>query len=253
MDIAATRAAFNATAGANRLVGTVRFAENDTVLVFQPRATLPAGQRISVSVGAGARSRTGLPIAAAASISFTTAGTAKPRPGQPPPATGKPVPIPKPPPSAGSGSWVAVEAYYLSLMNCTRTGGWVTSSGACSSPGGRAVAPLRLDAGISSRVSRPYARLLATHGDCSHFMDGNPGNRLSRAGYRSYVWAENIGCPSGNPRSGAVAVQLFFQSEKSSLGGHYVNLMNPKYDRVGIGVWVVAGRVRIVIDFYHPL
>jgi len=24
------------------------------------------------------------------------------------------------------------------------------------------------------------------------------------------------------------------------------------YDRVGIGVWVYAGRVRLVIDFYHP-
>ena len=32
-------------------------------------------------------------------------------------------------------------------MNCTRTGGWVTSSGRCSSPGGRNVAPLKLDSG----------------------------------------------------------------------------------------------------------
>jgi len=28
--------------------------------------------------------------------------------------------------------------------------------------------------------------------------------------------------------------------------------MNAKYDRVGIGVWVSHGRVRLVIDFYHP-
>ncbi len=35
-------------------------------------------------------------------------------------------------------------------------------------------------------------------------------------------------------------------------GGHYVNLMNPAYDRVGIGVWVSGGRVRLVVDFYHP-
>ena len=45
---------------------------------------------------------------------------------------------------------------------------------------------------------------------------------------------------------------LFFQSEKSYNGGHYVNLMNSKYDRVGIGVWVSSGRVRLVVDFYHP-
>jgi hypothetical protein len=31
-----------------------------------------------------------------------------------------------------------------------------------------------------------------------------------------------------------------------------VNLMNSAYDRVGIGVWVSHGRVRVVIDFYHP-
>jgi hypothetical protein len=30
-------------------------------------------------------------------------------------------------------------------------------------------------------------------------------------------------------------------------------MMNSAYDRVGIGVWVYAGRVRLVIDFYHPL
>ena len=45
---------------------------------------------------------------------------------------------------------------------------------------------------------------------------------------------------------------LFFQSEKSYNGGHYVNMMNAQYDRVGIGVWVYGGRVRLVVDFYHP-
>ena len=47
---------------------------------------------------------------------------------------------------------------------------------------------------------------------------------------------------------------LYFQSERSwsPPGGHYVNLMNSQYDRVGIGVWVSSGRVRLVVDFYHP-
>ena len=44
-----------------------------------------------------------------------------------------------------------VERYYLSLMNCTRTGGWVTSGGDCSSPGGRSVAPLRSTPGSAPR------------------------------------------------------------------------------------------------------
>ena len=104
----------------------------------------------------------------------------------------------------------------------------------------------------SSRVARPYAKRLARGNDCSHFIGGNPGDRLRRAGYTNYTWAENIGCRSGNPYSAVLGSHRFFQSEKSYNGGHYVNLMNRKYDRVGIGVWVASGRVRLVVDFYHP-
>jgi uncharacterized protein YkwD len=153
--------------------------------------------------------------------------------------------------AVGGGSWGAVETYYLKLMNCTRTGGWVTSTGACSSPGGRNVAALRLDAGISTKVSRPYAKKLAVNNMCTHFSGGNPGNRLSAAGYTSYIWAENLGCRSGNPYTAVLGSHLYFQSERSYSGGHYVNLMNAAYNRVGIGVWVSGGRVRLVIDFYH--
>jgi hypothetical protein len=28
-------------------------------------------------------------------------------------------------------------------------------------------------------------------------------------------------------------------------------MMNALYNRVGIGVWVSGGRVRLVVDFYH--
>jgi uncharacterized protein YkwD len=135
-------------------------------------------------------------------------------------------------------------------MNCTRTGGWVTSSGSCSSPGGRNVAPLILDSGISTKVSRPYAKKLAVNNLCTHFSGGNPGDRLSAAGYHSYRWAENIGCRSSSPYSAVLGSHLFFQAEKPD-GGHYVNLMNSAYNRCGIGVWVASGRVRLVIDFYH--
>ena len=153
---------------------------------------------------------------------------------------------------AANGSWGAVERYYLQLMNCTRTGGWVTGSGSCKSPGGRNVDPLSLSEGISDNVSRPYARHLATNNQCDHFIGGTPGDRLRRAGYDSYRWAENLGCRSGNPFNAVLGSHLFFQSEKPYNGGHYRNLMNPDYDRCGIGVWVDNGRVRLVIDFYHP-
>jgi uncharacterized protein YkwD len=221
------------------------------VLVFDPTNPLPLGKPVAMSVAASARSVAGLPLAAAKTMRFTTVG----RPRALPATTGS---QPSPPPSggggAGGGTWRAVENYYLRLMNCTRTGGWVTSSGRCSSPGGRSVAPLWIDRGISSDVARPYARLLASRGACDHFIGGTPGDRLRRAGYTSYIWAENLGCRSGNPYRAVLGSHRFFQAEKydSDPTDHFTNLMNPDYDRVGLGVWVAHGNVRLVVDFYHP-
>jgi uncharacterized protein YkwD len=213
---------------------------------------LPYSAAVVAKVDITAKSATGAPMARSTRAIFKTT----PKPAAPARTT-----ITKPKATStigggggavGGGSWGAVESYYLRLMNCTRTGGWVTSGGACSSPGGRHVAPLVIDSRISSRVTRPYARLLATNGACSHFIGGNPGNRLARAGFTSYRWAENIGCRSGSPSSAVLGSHLFFQSERPYSGGHYVNLMNSAYDRVGIGVWVSNGQVRLVVDFYHP-
>jgi uncharacterized protein YkwD len=254
MNRKATAAAFQVTADGKPVKGTILWAEGGEVLVFRPAAALPYTAKVVMSVGAGATSKAGVAVDKADAGSFTVEKKPKPKarpaPAQPPKKSKS---IPR---SGGggavSGSWTGVESYYLRLMNCTRTGGWVTSGGSCKSPGGRDVAPLALSSGISSSVSRPYAKLLATRNICSHFVGGNPGNRLDRAGYDSYRWAENLGCRSGNPYSAVLGSHLYFQSEKSYLGGHYVNLMNPKYDRVGIGVWVSGGRVRLVVDFYHP-
>jgi uncharacterized protein YkwD len=245
MEKGSTARAFTVKAGGKAIAGRVTWAENDTVLVFAPTSALPGGATVTMAVSTAARGASGVPLGAASRATFRTSATS----AGPPASGGRPITGGT---GVGGGSWAAVETYYLGLMNCTRTGGWVTSSGTCSSPGGRNVAPLKLDGGISSKVSRPYAKRLAVGADCSHFIGGNPGDRLRRAGYTSYRWAENIGCRSGNPRAAVLASHLFFQSEKSYNGGHYVNLMNAAYDRVGIGVWVSGGRVRLVIDFYHP-
>jgi uncharacterized protein YkwD len=246
MDKSSTKAAFSVTANGAAVAGKVSFAEKNTVLIFRPTAELPYGAAVQMLVKNTARSAMGAPLAAAQSVRIQV--EAKPKPA----AARASAPRSSGGSAVGGGSWAAVESYYLKLMNCTRTGGWVTSSGSCSSPGGRSVAPLWIDSGISSRVSRPYAKRLAVSGQCSHFIGGNPGDRLRAAGYTSYIWAENLGCRSGNPYSAVLGSHLFFQSERSYNGGHYVNMMNAKYDRVGIGVWVSGGRVRLVIDFYHP-
>ena len=264
MDRRSTARAFKVTVGGTVIAGKVAWAERDTVLVFTPASPLPFGTPVRIDVAAGATALTGVSLSSAGHGIFTTVK----KPVAPLATTTKSTKSTKSTKTGGTstggtgsggggaavggGSWAGVERYYLGLMNCTRTGGWVTSSGSCSSPGGRDVAALKLDAGISSKVSRPYAKKLAVGADCSHFMGGNPGDRLRRAGYTSYRWAENLGCRSGGAKAAVLGSHRFFQSEKSYLGGHYVNLMNPKYDRVGIGVWVSGGRVRLVIDFYHP-
>ncbi len=248
MDRASTQSAFRVLVDGKEVAGKVTFAEGDTVLVFDPAVPFGYGVKVTAAVGVGARSADGVALGKASSAAFITYIKPAPRAVQPPASS-----TPNPPPSSvGSGSWTAVEAYYLRLMNCTRQGGWVTSTGSCSSPGGRNVAALKLDSGISSKVARPYAKLLATRGLCSHFANGGPDDRLRRAGYTSYAWAENLGCRSGNPTSAVLGSHLYFQSERSYNGGHYVNMMSTKYDRVGIGVWVSGGRVRLVVDFYRP-
>ena len=250
MERRSTARAFSVKIGGKPIKGSISWAESGTVLVFKPATALPYGAAVVAKVDITAKSATGAPMSRSVRAIFKTT----PKPAAPVRTT-----ITKPKSTStggggavGGGSWGAVESYYLWLMNCTRTGGWVTSGGACSSPGGRHVAPLVIDSRISSRVTRPYARLLATHGACSHFIGGNPGNRLARAGFSSYRWAENIGCRSGSPSSAVLGSHLFFQSERPYSGGHYVNLMNAAYDRVGIGVWVANGQVRLVVDFYHP-
>ncbi len=152
--------------------------------------------------------------------------------------------------------WLPDEKWYLGLVNCNRTGGWVLSNGACRGYGsGRYspyVAPLKLSPGISDRVTRPYAKVLAIRNLCSHFVGGNPGDRLRRAGYKGYNWGENIGCRSGYPKSrpAILASHLNFQAERSSNGGHWRNIRNAKYKWIGIGIWKVGTRVRLVTDFY---
>jgi uncharacterized protein YkwD len=252
MDKASTKDAIKITVNGKAVKGKISLSKNGEVATFKPKKLFPYRARVRVTVADTATSIIGTPLNKKTTTTFRV--ERKP----PPPAPragggggGGSVGI-STAGSGGGGSYAAVERYYLGLMNCTRTGGWVTSSGSCSSPGGRNVAPLRLDAGISSKVARPYARLLATTGQCSHYANGGPDDRLRRAGYTGSNWGENIGCRSGNPYAAVLATHLFYQSERSYNGGHYRNLMDSGFSRVGIGVAVSGGRVRLVIDFYHP-
>jgi hypothetical protein len=153
--------------------------------------------------------------------------------------------------------WYTTELFYLGLVNCTRTGGWVLSDGTCRGYGSghysAYVSPLYLSSGISNKVSRPYAKLLAVRNLCTHFADHDPGYRLRRAGFYGYTWGENIGCRDGysSAKAAVLASHLVFQSEKWTNGGHWKNIKNRYYHWIGIGIWRYGSRTRLVTDFYH--
>jgi len=151
--------------------------------------------------------------------------------------------------------WYADETYLLKLINCTRTGGWVTAGGACGSSKDHtlpAQPALVLDADISAKVARPYAKQLADSGLLDHFLlNTTPLSRLCAAGFCGSSWGENLASPGGPGADRMVDVELFYQNEYWCRCEHYFNIMNPHFRRVGIGVWAKSGFVRVVIDFYE--
>jgi uncharacterized protein YkwD len=156
------------------------------------------------------------------------------------------------PAAAYTPPYYTVETYYLKLVNCTRTGGWVLSDGTCKGYGsGRYsayVPPLKLSSGLSS-VARVWAKKLLLADACRH---GDPGARLRAAGYTSGIWGENIGCGNGysNAHYAVLQSHLRFQAEKWTGGGHWSNIKNRRFKYIGIGVWKGYSRVRLVTDFY---
>ncbi|HEX7592044.1 MAG TPA: hypothetical protein VF375_08835, partial [Candidatus Limnocylindrales bacterium] len=112
--------------------------------------------------------------------------------------------VPEVSPEASS-PWYADEIYILNLMNCTRTGGWVTAEGACSSNTDHtlpAQPALVLDPEISAKVARPYAKYLADNSLLDHYLrDTTPRSRLCSAGFCGSSWGENLAAPSSSSQA----------------------------------------------------
>jgi hypothetical protein len=99
------------------------------------------------------------------------------------------------------------------------------------------VPPLELDEGISV-VSRAWALQMAAVGDISH----NPNLKTLIRGWSRI--GENVGM--GHPLT-AVHQAL------ANSPGHYANIVEPAYTRIGIGVVDVgAGHVYVVQNFVRP-
>ncbi len=221
------------------------WAEGDTVLVVDPPGTLVRGTTYVAEVLPSARSSLDVPISddpdAVASATFTVV------PQEPAP-TARPPAAPKP---SGEGSstapWLAAEKYYLDLLNCTHTGGWLAWDGSCSGRGSNGLPPLILDSKLSDCASRPWAKYLAETNQLYH---GDTGGRFADCGYDVY-WGENVTSNTYDVYKGAISSVIFFQNEKgTSHDGHYVNLMNSRFTHAGIGIWRFNGRNRYVVDFW---
>ena len=244
MDKKATAAAFTVTVNGAVVSGRKQWSEGNTVLLLTPRHSLKYGSTVVATVTTAARSADGLHLESAYSSSFTI----KKRPPQPISYFGR---------ATKSSPWYGLEVYYLRLMNCTRTGGWVTSGGVCSGVT-RHTLPrqgrLTLNARISNLVSRPYAKYMADHRLLYHYLRGTtPHSRLCNwGGYCGNSWGENIASPPSASQAGMVRIETFYQNESWCRCEHYKNIMDGYFSEVGIGVWwSKTGRsVRVSIDFY---
>jgi len=241
MDTKATGAAFSVTVNGRAVAGNLFWSEGDTVLALAPRYAFAVGSKVVAKVSTAARSVTGMRIDKAASATFTVS-----KPTSSSIAFGGG--------ASASAPYHASEVYYMNLMNCTRTGNWVTSSGACSTAGHHtmpAQSRLTLDANISNKVSRPYAKYMADNRIFIHEGYHDPPWRLCHwGGDCGPSWGENIAWPSSSGQAGMIAVELFYQSESPCQCEHYMNIMLPYFHRAGVGVWVSGGSVRVSIDFY---
>jgi hypothetical protein len=245
MDRASTAAAFGVYVNNKRIRGTISWSENDTVLAITPSTSFKVGAVVTMRVASTARSKAGMKTGKTITGTFRVVKPYVYR-------------IPWLGSKVANAPWHSSEVYYMALMNCTRTGGWVTSSGSCSSVTHHVMPAqdaLRSNAGIAN-VARAYSKLLAERGLLTHYLDGTtPHQRMAAAGYPGASWGENLASPSSYGASGMIAVELFFQNEYRCATGrcefaHYYNIMNPHFHQAGVGVWVARGHVRVTIEFY---
>lgn len=241
MDRATTKKAFSVEVNGTPAKGTVRFAEDDTVLVLNPEKDFPYGAKVVLSVAETATAADGTPLARARKATFSVEPKPAPSPAARSSSTTTPRTTPKPKPTAApatrptSTSALAAEKYLVTLMNRQRA-----RVGA---------AALTYHAGISNNVARPYAKKLVAANVCSHFYGGNVGDRLRAAGYTGYTWGENLGCRYfADPRDAAESLVRFFLSSPT----HYANMVARKYEYAGTGLWSASGRLRFVVVFYTP-
>ncbi len=148
----------------------------------------------------------------------------------------------------------AQEQYALSLVNCVRTGGWVTAKGVCIDYGtgkhAPKLKPLKFSERLASEISRPQTRRLARAGYLSHDLGGSISTRFKRAGITCCQYGENLGHMVTPIKGAIIWIHRAMQGEASYNGPHWKNFRDRRYKYVGIGVWRSGHDVYVAYDFW---
>lgn len=120
----------------------------------------------------------------------------------------------------------------------------------------KGLGPVLYDSRISAFATRGSQQLSRDHTPHAHFA-ANATGATPPPGFGSRS-AENQGDPSGVPSMDAdpvkngkkqVDIMLKMMMDEGPGGGHYDNMMNPRFRRVGIGLVYSGGRLYMTNDF----
>ncbi len=126
---------------------------------------------------------------------------------------------------------------------------------------GKGVAALKLDTKLCTFAQAGSQQLTQDHTPHQHFINASNNNTLWSSGFTSSA-GENQGDPNGwtvlnnnattNELMQIDAIQLAMYNEGPGVGeahGHYMNMMNAKFTRVGVGLIEVSGHLYLTNDF----
>ncbi len=171
--------------------------------------------------------------------------------------------------AVSAGSTVAAEPHRVrsaeklavSLVNCLRTGGKVTTNGRCQGRGtGRYStkrAPFKISRRISNQVALPWATRtvkLNSKRTCwvGHSLARSTvDRRFATVGLKHGANGENIGCASYDPKRMVAFVVRWWQREKAYHGSHWRQIKDKRFKSIGVAVARRgSGKSQLVINFY---